>query len=288
MIVISEKNILLMSTSITVHSKGSKASRSQTDSKGSGSSSGIHEAKALAEVDRWLQSFDDIPQQMQALYRKELENHSINYKIRILKLIHSIEYDIPLGCFIVEVFEHCRSKENAERLFYVIDLVGPEYLVIVMVLLRNIDYPCVREVLYEIPDDEILKIIDVLSYQDKTEFDLIFDFIERLSFKEVARIVEECNHPRAGKCRLCKMQRLASLEFRLMQDQLRPDCVDGWMPGMEGLIDRADVWKHDAAMEFTFLPDKGIVYWRKERVDTVNICDKCLNNVMRAAGNVAR
>lgn len=283
------------STVLSLRSKASRASRatsgsghSDHDSHSSASIAARREAEALAEADRWLQSFDDIPEEMQPLYARELEQHTINNKIRILKLVHSIEYDLQLGPFIVEVFQHCRSKENLDKLFYVMDLVGPEQLVIVLVVLRNIDYQCVHELLYETPEEEILKIIDVLSYQEKTEFDLIFDFIERLSFKEVASIVEECNHPRAEKCRLCKAQRLASLEYRLMQSQLRPDCVDGWMPGMEGLLDRADVWKHDVAMEFTFLHDKGIVYWRKERVDTMNICDKCLNNVMRAAGNVAR
>lgn len=64
--------------------------------------------------------------------------------------------------------------------------------------------------------------------------------------------------------------------------------TDGFMPGMESTYDRAEVWTNDVSQEFTFIMDRGLVFWRKEQIDTMRICDKCLNNVIRAAGNVAR
>ena len=62
----------------------------------------------------------------------------------------------------------------------------------------------------------------------------------------------------------------------------------GFTPGMEPVYDRADVWQNDVDQEFTFLIDSGLIYWRKKLVDATRICDKCLTNVIRAAGNVSR
>ena len=60
------------------------------------------------------------------------------------------------------------------------------------------------------------------------------------------------------------------------------------MPGMEPTYDLSNVWQQDVDQEFTFIANKGLVFWRKEQVDTMRICDTCLGNVIRAAGNVAR
>lgn len=49
------------------------------------------------------------------------------------------------------------------------------------------------------------------------------------------------------------------------------------------MYDKAEIWTSADGKSFTFDYDRGRVFWNKELVDLVRICDACLKDVNEAA-----
>ena len=60
------------------------------------------------------------------------------------------------------------------------------------------------------------------------------------------------------------------------------------MPGTAAFYDRSDVWVADDEKLFSFDTEKHLIYWRDNEVDLMRICDKCADDVHRAATCVSR
>lgn len=249
-----------------------------------------HEAELarIADVGKWENCFDKIPVELHTGYSAVIGDFNLNTRIRIYKIIDLFGWHIIYSRLILDVLIRARAEENIQAILRLFEGCGPRHLLNLLNLMNNMQYGKIHEFLYHTPADEALKLLDVAYYVEPKEFELLFEFIEKLSVTEVLRLINLCNEPKSNMCRLCKVLRLASLEYRMLQGHLKPDSTHGFTPGMEPTYDRADVWQNDVDQEFTFLIDSGLIYWRKELVDATRICDKCLTNVIRAAGNVSR
>lgn len=94
----------------------------------------------------------------------------------------------------------------------------------------------------------------------------------------------------AKHCRLCRVRRMNELETRLLNEgtskpgeqipkaMLR---VSGCLP----IYSKAQVWSAQDEKMFRFDVEKGKIYFRKELVDLVRICEKCLQDVHECAAN---
>ena len=61
------------------------------------------------------------------------------------------------------------------------------------------------------------------------------------------------------------------------------------MPGILPLYEKAEIWQADNDLKFyTFNYERNIILWRKEIVDLIKICDKCLMEVHLASSEVNR
>lgn len=61
------------------------------------------------------------------------------------------------------------------------------------------------------------------------------------------------------------------------------------LPGIIPLYEKAEIWQADNDLRFfTFNYERNLVLWRKEIVDLVKICDKCLIEVHAASSEVNR
>ena len=86
--------------------------------------------------------------------------------------------------------------------------------------------------------------------------------------------------------RLCRNRKLYALHLRLEHNQVPA----GRLPlvGSMGLYDKAEIWTVDDEKGFRFDIDNGIVYWEREIVDLVRICDTCLQDLFAAASCCTR
>jgi hypothetical protein len=61
------------------------------------------------------------------------------------------------------------------------------------------------------------------------------------------------------------------------------------LPGILPLYEKAEIWSADNDDHFfTFDYERKLIRWRREVVDLVKICDKCLHDVHRASSQIAR
>lgn len=179
----------------------------------------------LAEIEKWENCHDKIPKLLQPKYARAIGDFNLNTRIRIYKILDVLEWQFGTCELVLNVMHHAQADENIRALLTILELLDSASLYNILCIFINIDYSKVREFMYDISHEDILKLLDVVSFIDKNEFDLVYDFIQKLSVQEVIDILDRCNEPFAKQCRLCKAVRLASLEYRLLHNQLKPDSV---------------------------------------------------------------
>ncbi len=188
---------------------------------------------AIAEAERWEQSFEKLPVELRPRYVAVIGDFNINTRIRIYKIIDIFDWNYKDSRLILDVLIKSNAGENINAILKLFELVGSRHILNLLNILNNIEYSKIREFL-SIPEAQALKLLDVAYYVQKKDvegpifskdFDLLYDFIQKLNVAEVIRILENCNEPMSKKCRLCTQKRLASLEYRMLQNQLTPGTV---------------------------------------------------------------
>ena len=188
---------------------------------------------AIAEAERWEQSFEKLPVKLRPGYTVVIGDFNINTRIRIYKIIDIFEWNYEDALLILDVLVKAKAGENINAILKLFELAGPRHILNLLNILNNIDYSRIKEFIH-IPESQSIKLLDVAYYVQKKDvegpiyskdFELLYDFIQKLNVTEVIRILETCNEPMAKKCRLCTQKRVASLEYRMLQNQLEPGSV---------------------------------------------------------------
>ena len=100
-------------------------------------------------------------------------------------------------------------------------------------------------------------------------------------------MLQLCDEPANKQCRLCRTKRVIALEFKMQHDMHPPDELP--MTGTLVLHDvMQDQWTADDDMGYVFDTKSGSVYWHKQLVDIVRICDNCLEELHRATASECR
>jgi hypothetical protein len=181
----------------------------------------------VREAEMWSQCYEKIPRMLQAEYSRLIGDFNMNTRIRIYKILDLYNWAFSPCELFLNVLIHAKASENIAAILDTLELQFEDStgLYNMLCIFINIDYPKVREFIHEIPPENILRLMDVVSFTDKKDFELVFYFIQKLSVCELVTIMDRCNEPFAKQCRLCNAQRLASLENRLLNHQLKPDTV---------------------------------------------------------------
>lgn len=185
----------------------------------------LEEEQDVAEAEMWEGSHEKIPKLLQPNYASVIGDFNLNTRIRIYKVLDVFNWRFNPCELVLKVLLHINARDNILALLKIFEMVDSTSLHNTLCLLLRMDYARIEEFLYDTPHSDLLKLLDVVSFINKKEFELLHDFVQQLGVREVIGIVDTCNEPFAKQCRLCKIQRLASLEYRLIQNQLKPDTV---------------------------------------------------------------
>ena len=222
-----------------------------------------------------------LPQQLQAEIEDTTKELSIPEKILMFKII---DETLLWNERHVSIFNEVLLSVPHTHMAFVVslmrDFIRPVLLIFIRVV-SSIDPYFSEELVTQISVGEIHKLFDVAQFLDETEINDMIAIIHKLSFRELLHMLDHCNEPMAKHCRLCRVKRIHELEFRLNEGQVPKDIPQ--VPGNLPLYHSPEVWQADDVQGYTFDIEKGLVFYFKQLVDMVRICDKCLVDVNRAA-----
>jgi len=208
-------------------------------------------------------------------------------RINLYKTLASLDWSEFYCAFMLTLFDHV-GLERRELLVNTVITLYSNRRPLYLDLIYKLKEPQLNEFLCVIPLELAQHFIEVCYYLspfDK-EFATFLELVLSLSFQEVHNIMTYSDESHAKQCRLCRMKRLHTLEYRMQQGQILPEHGD--TPGMLVKYETSDNWRADGEHFFTFDYENCVVFWRKKQVDLVKICDGCLNDTHRAMAEVNR
>ena len=239
------------------------------------------EMKQIDELMQWEKCIVEVPECFRQGYLDTMLEYSTMRKISVYKLLALLEW----------------NSKSAEDLLALLQIVPMERLDYFMAVLNKYNgegklafsfrFFCVfekhvvLEILYELPEDQLDRAINMGRFLEPVPLNLFVDFINQLGVKEVLQLITECDEPMVKHCRLCRSRRVFNLENRLIHDQVPKGMIR--VTGALAIYEKTEMWSRSDEMNFTFDHAKGLIFWNKVPVDMMRICDKCLSDALRAA-----
>lgn len=144
----------------------------------------------------------------------------------------------------------------------------------------------VEELVMKTDRADVHLLIQVCRHIPQPEKDALIELVNRLSLRDIIILLKRCNEPFAKGCALCRTRRLHALEQRMLYGQIPDGTIH--VPGAMPLYAKAQEWSADDEKGFTFNVDTAEIFWYKQPVDLIQICDKCLLDVNQAITNNGR
>lgn len=240
------------------------------------------------EEDKWDALAEQfIPSDLQGRYEPLLGGLSGKQKIQLLSKLQQVnwEYSVCVATYIL------LKKPPAKYQDGLIDILHSyasnlEYTKAVDLFLQFND-ELLLETLSVIGKAEIVRITaHVTKYLNEKQLNVFINLANTLTMSMVIQMLDECNEPFAKQCRLCRSKRLYSLHERLVHNQIPEGMAE--VVGNMALLNKHDIWSADNEKGYRFDVEKKRVFWNREVVDLVNICDGCLSELNRAASCCTR
>jgi len=240
-----------------------------------------------AEAEALEERFDSVSADLKSQFQEILKVQAISRRIFTYKLLDSVQWGEQVCWDALNVL----SRTPPDRFNDMADILAsfrPEIMTLFLQLWAAMHYDCIDEVLNHLPLHELHRMMEILRHQDNNPekregigmLDRIANYMQELSAQECLAILDHCNEPFAKNCRLCQKRRTYELQFRMNQQQI-PDGTPQ-VPFLLADYHQPEVWQANDESGFTFDMDSGIVLWRGMIVDTLRICDKCINDVHKA------
>lgn len=234
----------------------------------------------LEKVDRWEKfGNENIPSKFSSELGKILSEFSGLDRVPILKLLDALKWNVHK----LEKFFCIVRKIPVSAILQVVKLMDSFQNVVLLDLILDLFFRlnecCIVEAVTTLSETDVHFLMQVSRHLPAADISVMVDIIESLSLCEFINVLHQCNEPMAKICRLCRAKRLHALEFRMQHGQVPTGMIP--VVGMIAQYGKSEVWSADDEKGFSFEVSDlgGTVYWRKQPVDLVQVCDSCLLDV---------
>lgn len=239
------------------------------------------EMALIEELSVWETKITCIPEDLQQPFLKVMEHYSTMQKIAIYKLLSLMEW-APKVCSAMYDFLCLVPMDKVDWLTSTLNRFNLEgKLQFTFVFFSRMETRRLREVFYELPDELLDSAVNLGRFLSPSDLDLFMGFVNGLGVRVVLQTIDECDEPMIKHCRLCRTRRIFNLENRLQHDLVPKNIIR--VTGAIAIYEKNETWTHAAENDFTFDHAAGRIFWNKVPVDMMRICDKCLNDALRAA-----
>lgn len=241
----------------------------------------------VEETEKWDKSVDLIPQDLQNDFRSIFQTLPSKNKIQVLKMLGSMSW-MGIYCSNVRKILHNTPADLRSSMVEIIfSYLSPKQLLDhVITLFSQLEALLCVELIVNLSRDDVKNLTDVTQFFDHDDLFTFVLLVHQLSIRDMLEMFKNCKDPMSKHCKLCKSRRLRKLETRLLNGQVPPGVVP--IAAMVPLYDTAEVWTCDDEQLFKFDLERFKIFWNRELVDLVKICDKCVFDVNRAASSESR
>jgi hypothetical protein len=241
----------------------------------------------LEEVDRWEKLANE---KTPSEYKEKMTNLTSQFsglnRIPILKLMGALEWK-PEQLFKLFTSTSKLPIDVVLELISLLDsFISFSILLVVIDVVYQLKDTHLMELVMGSTREDIHFIMQVARHLTSVEIQNFVDEMGSVSVKTVINMLKRCDEPMAKSCQLCKQRRLQALEFRMLNHQVPTKMPP--IPGNLALLDKSEKWSADDEKLLSFSLDGDQIYFLRQPVDIVQICDKCLMDVNQSITNMGR
>jgi hypothetical protein len=261
--------------------------------------------------EQWELCIENIPGDLQYQYAPFVAGLSFIVRVHLYQILESLNYSEEYCSIVLDVMKYVKS--NCDRFIQIGHSLHVTRRPLYFYICRSLRDPQLTEFLSQTPVEIVTKLMEIAFYISESDVKNMIHLILDLSVQEFNLLIDLCNEPFAKHCRLCRSKKSYQLEYRLLHEQisdvrtspsllshlclslslslclslsLQAHCT---LPGILPLYEKAEIWQADNDSKFyTFNYERGVILWRRDVVDLIKICDKCLIEIHAASSEVAR
>lgn len=240
----------------------------------------------LQEAEKWESSLYQIPEDLQGDFKDLMDTLGLQQRISTYKMLASLDWSVHYCRCLYKILKNTQL-DLVEGVLSLLRSFNSKLLSVVVEVLLRLEPNLISELLSEISAEEIRRLVDVARFLSLHEIDLLTHSMSIMTVRDFLNMMKICNEPTINQCRHCRQKRIHDLEFRMIQKEV----PDGLLPtvGTQVLYDpMQDRWVADDDNGYVFDYNHGTIYWFKQVVDIVRICDDCLLDVNRAVSSECR
>lgn len=247
------------------------------------------ELRDLEEAEKWEKSAENIPDEIRESFQTFLAKLPAANRPRIYILMLTLEWNLDRLRELYSVYTRVPLQSVMPLADLMQSFMPFNLLPVVLDVFYHLRDFQVQTLLFEIDRAEVHYLIQVARHlpKDGKDRQLMINMIDSLSCQEILHMLHHCDEPIAKQCRLCKMKKMKDLEHRMLHGQIPDGMIK--VPGVLPLVDnQPSMWAASDEQGFTFDLETGKIFYFREEVDLVRICEKCLSSVNQSITNDGR
>lgn len=230
------------------------------------------------EIERWEKlGKQKLPVEIRQPFLDFLSNYSAGVRMPVYKMMNYLQWDNDRLSELYSIL----SKMPRDVMPFVVALLetftADALVILVLYIMNELKDYQVQELVMQTSRSDVHLLIQVCRHLPTQEKVGLIELSNRLPFHDILILLKRCNEPMAKGCALCRTRRLHALEQRMLNAQIPEGTIH--MPGALPLYAKAEQWSADDEKGFTFNSDTAEIFWYKQPVDLIQICDKCLLDV---------
>mmetsp|Transcript_10356 Transcript_10356/g.9982 ORF Transcript_10356/g.9982 Transcript_10356/m.9982 type:complete len:541 (+) Transcript_10356:291-1913(+) len=241
--------------------------------------------KEIADNEEWENCSLKIPPFLQDRFAEQFTRFGPGYKIMILKLLDSFHWVYTEVEKILKLLEKTLN-EKMTVLLELIKYFNKNFILLIEVidLLSDIDVDSYLRLL--VCKDDINRLIAIRRFLTVTEKKYMCELIAEMSIIDYFYTLDSSAEPLAKHCRLCRIRRLEKEEFLMHHEGMIPEGKVR-IPGAINFT-KVDIWAADDEKFFNFDFEHNVIFFKREKVDLVRICNNCFLDVTQAVASSGR
>lgn len=247
----------------------------------------IQQMKIYEEVERWEKvAKQKLPADLKDVYLEYLMNYSGFIRMPVYQMMDTLLWNHQKLADLLDVLKKIPRDTMPPMMALMHSFVPDNVVLECLHFLHEFKDYQVEEMVMQLPREDTHLLIQVCRHIPIPEKEALIELANRLPLRDIIHLLKRCNEPMAKGCALCRTRRLHALEQRMINEQVPDGMIK--VPGALALYDKATTWTADDEKGFTFNTETADIFWFKQPVDLIQICDKCLLDVNQAITNNGR
>jgi hypothetical protein len=182
------------------------------------------------------EAIENIPEHLRVLYAPLVAGLAFLTRVNLYKILQSLLWTEEYCAIILDVLKYTHSCEVIEPFVTFGESLHVSRRPVYFYVVRALQQPHLSEFLERTPYEIIFEIIELANCSPLDEVNTMIHLIHDYTVVGFFRLVKHSDEPFAKHCRLCRVRKIYTLEYRLGKSQITEVILDSFRVRYDMLV----------------------------------------------------